>query len=714
MEGEIMWKSIRFATILFISAILSTQIGCAQTSRASLPPTPVDSVVDTLFGVPVADPYRWLEDGKSEKVREWTEAENAYYRQYVEDYSGYQKVLERLGQLWSIGSIGAPAKHGDFYFYFRREVGQNHSVLYMKKGLTGPEQVAIDPNGFSEDGTVAMDWTAVSDSGKLVAYGKSASGSERTTLYIMETESRKILPDTIPYTRACGLAWMPDAKGFYYTRFPAPGSVPAGDENYYRSVYFHHLGDDWHNDSLIFSTPSDKTSWSNPFLSPDGRYLFISIWYSGSIKYVYLKDLHDLSSQLQPIVDNVDARFSISSMNDRFYILTDYGAPRYRVLEATYDKPSLADWKEVIPEGTDILQDVSLIDSSLVVRAMRNASSSIDIYGLSGRHLRSISLPTLGSAGSLSGEIGGKEMYFGFDSFTMPSTIFRYDFDSDSLAVVGSLKAPVDLSNIEVKQVWYPSKDGTPVSMFIVARKGLKRDGTNPAYLYGYGGFNISMMPYYSSNVALWLDAGGVYALPNIRGGGEYGKEWHDNGKLEKKQNSFDDFIAAAQYLIDSGYTNANKLAISGGSNGGLLVGAVLTQRPDLFKAAVCAVPLLDMLRYQNFQVARLWIPEYGSSEDSAQFQYLFKYSPYQHVRKGVAYPAVLLTAGESDSRVDPLHARKMAAELQAATSSDNPILLYVEMKAGHGQGKPVSKRIEDAAGTWSFVFRALGIKYGE
>jgi prolyl oligopeptidase len=305
-------------------------------------------------------------------------------------------------------------------------------------------------------------------------------------------------------------------------------------------------------------------------------------------------------------------------------------------------------------------------------------------------------------------------MYFEFDSFTMPSTIYRYDFDSDSLAVVGSLKAPVDLSNIEVRQVWYPSKDGTPVSMFIVARKGLKRDGTNPAYLYGYGGFNISMTPYYSSNVAFWLDAGGVYALPNIRGGGEYGKEWHDNGKLEKKQNSFDDFIAAAQYLIDSGYTNTNKLAISGGSNGGLLVGAVLTQRPDLFKAVVCAVPLLDMLRYQDFQVARLWIPEYGSSEDSSQFQYLLKYSPYQHVTKGVAYPAVLLTAGESDSRVDPLHARKMAAELQAATSSDNPILLYVEMNAGHGQGKPVSKRIEDAAGTWSFVFRALGIKYGE
>ena len=709
-----MREIVRYILALLLIGSLAPAAGRCDIAKNLMPITPTDTIIDTLHGVPIADPYRWLEDGKSQAVRDWTEAQNVYYRSFVDSYQDHDKVARRIEQLLSIGSISAPAKYGNITFYSRRDPGQTHDVLYMKKGPAGGEETAIDPNGFSPDGTMAMDWYTIADSGQLIAYGKSSSGSEQTTLFILRTDTKHLLPDTIPYTRACGLAWTPDAGGFYYTRFPAAGTVAPGDENYFRSVYFHRIGDDWHNDALIFSSDSDKTSWPNPALSPDGRYLFISVWLGGSIRYIYLDDRTNPADSLAPFVNNVDAKFMVYPLNDRFYILTDYRSPHFRVMRAGYDRPGLADWKEVIPEGPDILEGLTLVDSSLVVESMHNAASSLDLFDLDGGHIRSLALPSIGSVGTPQGDINSKEMSFLFYSFTVPSTVYRYDFSTDSLSVTDQLKSPVDLSNVEVTQVWFPSKDGTPVSMFIVGRKGMMRDGGNPTYLYGYGGFGNSETPGYSSSIAFWLDVGGVYALPNIRGGGEYGKQWHDAGKLGNKQNSFDDFIAAAEYLIDSGYTNPQKLVISGGSNGGLLIGAVLTQRPDLCKVAICSVPLLDMLRYQKFLIARLWVPEYGSSEDSAQFAYLLKYSPYQHVMPGTAYPAVLLTAGESDSRVDPLHARKMAAALQAATSSDNPILLNVEIKAGHGQGKPMSKRAEDIVSQWSFIFKVLGLRYGK
>jgi prolyl oligopeptidase len=690
----------------------------AEEKKPDYPTTKIDKVVEKLHGVEVVDPYRWLEEGDSAAVKEWTEKENAFTRSVLDKLPGRDKIHDRLSQLLEIGSLGTPAPSKGKYFYTKREGKQNQPILYVRDGLQGKDRVVLDPNEIDKEGTTALDWWHPSRDGALVAYGLSANGSEHSTLRVRETATGKDLPDLIERTRACSLAWLPDGKAFYYTRYPAAGAVPKGEENYNRHVFFHKLGDDPAKDAAVFGEERKPEDWPNVSLSPDGRWLVVEVEQGWAKTESYFADLQEKTEGKKPfktLVEGVEAVFSATPRNDRFYVRTNDKSPRYRMFAVDPARPARDDWKEIIAEGKDVLESVGVVGDVLVADYMAKASSRLRLFDRDGKPLNDIALPTLGSVAGLGGEWDGDEVLFGFQSFTAPPSIYRVDLKkpAEKPTLWGEVKADVDFAAYEVEQVTYPSKDKTPITMFLAHKKGLKLDGANPTLLYGYGGFNISMTPSFNPSRFLFLESGGVLAIANLRGGGEYGEDWHKAGMLGKKQNVFDDFIAAAEWLIDNKYTNKDKLAIMGGSNGGLLMGAAVTQRPDLFKAVVCAVPLLDMVRYHEFLIAKLWIPEYGSSEDAEQFKWLYAFSPYHHVKDGTAYPAVLLEAAESDSRVDPLHARKMAALLQAATASgaDKPILLRLETKAGHGAGKPRAKVVEELTDVWSFLFWQLGMK---
>lgn len=674
------------------------------------PPAKVEPITDTIHDTVLIDPYRWLENGDAPEVQAWTEAQNAYYQKYVDNFNGKEQIRAQLDKLYNTGAVSEPTVRGNRYFIQRRTGQQNHMVLYLREGLTGSDQVLLDPNTFSADGTAALDWFYISQDGSRMAYGVSQAGTEWSTLYVMDIPSRQLHADTIPRTRGCTVAWLTDNSGFYYTRYPMPGTVAEGDDNYYRKVYFHRLGTQWENDLLIWENTADKTTWCGPDLSPDGRWLLISDYYGWSKSELFLKDTRDPNAPFVHLTDGREAMYQTMLLNDRFIIQTNDGAPMGKVLLGRYEQPLMADWKEIIPEREVTFKSVAVLAHHIVINAVKNATSQLELYTLDGQFVKEVALPSIGSVEGVSGEWNGSELFYQFNSFTVPTTIYHYEFAAGESSLFEEITTPFDLSKFEVKQVWYTSKDGTQVSMFIIAPRGITLNGQTPCLLDGYGGFNSMEMPAFYRKRIPWLLAGNVYAIPNLRGGAEYGEKWHRAGMLESKQNTFNDFIAAAEYLIDEGYTSPEKLALYGGSNGGLLIGAILTQRPDLFAAAVCDVPLLDMIRYHKFRIARLWIPEYGSSEDPAQFEYILKYSPYHNVKPGTAYPAVLFKAGESDSRVDPLHARKMAALIQASTSSDSPILLRIEGKAGHGQGKPVAKRVEELVEEWSFVFKALGL----
>jgi prolyl oligopeptidase len=673
---------------------------------------PHPKVVETMHGREIVDPYRWLEEEEDPSVEAWTEAQNARTREALDSVPGRAAIRARLQELLRIGYVGGPSVRKDRYFITRREGDQNHPVVYLRIGLDGDERVLIDPNAWSEDGTSALDWWYPSDDGRLVAYGISEAGDERSTLYVLDVDSGERLGDVIHDARACSLAWLPDGSGFYYTRYPHPGDVPEGDDNYYRRVWFHRLGDDPAKDPLIFGEGREREDWPNVDLSPDGRWMTITVemgWVRSDV-YVYDRD----NPEAPPIViaEGEEALYHSDIQGNALLVMTNSGAPRYRLYKVDLAHPERARWIEIIPEHpTRVLDSFAVIGGHLFVLWMDRALSILDVYGLDGAFHHEIPLPTLGSISSISGEWDGHEMFFGFTSFTVPPTVYRCTVGATAGPPELHLTVEADLGQdrYEVEQVTYPSKDGTAISMFIVHRKDLARDGRGPCLLGGYGGFNVSMTPGFTRTTYFWLERGGIYALPNLRGGGEYGESWHRDGMLEKKQNVFDDFIGAAEYLIREKYTSPEKLAISGGSNGGLLVGAALTQRPDLFRAVVCAVPLLDMLRYHHFRIARLWIPEYGSADDPEQFEWLYAYSPYHRVKDGTPYPAVLLMTGASDSRVDPLHARKMAARLQEATSSERPILIRVESKAGHGAGKPMAKVLEETTDSWSFITWQLG-----
>jgi prolyl oligopeptidase len=687
-------------------------------------------VVDMYHGTKVTDNYRWLEDGNSPQTQKWVADEMAYTRALLDPLPGRDAIHKRLTELLSIGSITAPVIAGRHYFYTKREGMQNQPVLYVRDGLNGPDRVLVDANQLAADGTIALDWFQPSDNGKCVAYGTSQSGSEMSTLHIVETKSGTILPDTIERTRAASIAWLHDNSGFYYTRYPKKGDVPAGQEMYNRHVYFHYLGTDPETDDLIFGEGRDPEDWPSVFLSNDGRWLLIHVSQGWTKSELFLMDTHGKNPPSR-LTTGKDFNYGAEVYDGKVYITTNEDAPRYRAFVTDAGNFDREAWKEIIPQSDAVLQNVSVYGGKLFVQYEQNATSQLKLFDLDGNKISDISLPGVGTVFGTGGKWNHDEAFFGFHSFTVPPSIYAValkpqtfeqliDGKLKSFPVHGltSLWAKVDAPSIdpsayEVAQEWYKSKDSTRVPMFIVHKKGLEKNGKNPTLLTAYGGFNISLTPSFSRTAYLWMEHGGVFAVANLRGGAEFGEDWHRAGMLDKKQNVFDDMIAAAEHLISEKYTDKNHLAIQGGSNGGLLMGALMTQRPDLFRAVVCQVPLLDMLRYQNFQIAKLWIPEYGTADNAEQFKWLYAYSPYQHVKAGVEYPAILFMTGDFDTRVDPMHAKKMAALMQAEAknggSKTRPILLRIESKAGHGAGKPVTKQIEEFTDVYSFLFWQVG-----
>jgi prolyl oligopeptidase len=697
----------------------SAAFGSRPSARSKAPLGPpkaeVRPTTEDFYGTTVIDNYRWLEDGSSPATQKWVEEEMDYTRSILDPLPAREQIHKRLTELLSIGSIDAPHIAGRYYFYTKREGIQNQPVLYVREGVDGTDRVLLDPNQLASDGTVALDWYQPSDNGRYVAYGISLSGSEMSTLHILETKTGNALPDTIERTRACSIAWLHDNSGFYYTQYPKKGDVPEGQEMYNRHVFFHQIGDDVAHDDPIFGEGRDPEDWPAVELSDDGRWLLISVEQGWTKSELFLQDL---KSDRPPsrVTTGKNSLYRATVYGGKVYITTNEDAPRYRLFVANAGDFDRDHWKEIIPQSDAVLQGVAVWGGKIFAQYEQNASSQLKLFDLDGKKLSDLTLPAIGTVYSAQGKWNRGEIFYGFQSFTFAPSVYRYDLESGATSLWAKVAAPsIDASVYEVAQEWFKSKDGTRVPMFVVHKKGLQKDGRTPALLTGYGGFNVSLTPNFNRAAYLWLEHGGVFAVANLRGGAEFGEDWHRAGMLDKKQNVFDDMIAASEHLISEKYTDKGHLAIQGGSNGGLLMGAMITQRPDLFRAVICQVPLLDMLHYQNFQIAKLWIPEYGSADSAEQFKWLYAYSPYHRVKPGIEYPAILFMTADADTRVDPMHARKMTAEMQAearnGASKTRPILLRVESKAGHGAGKPVTKQIEEFTDVYSFLFWEMGMK---
>ena len=716
-----MWGGLRliwfFAFCLLLGAVVyaADDLKSSSKSPAGPPVAAVKPLAETLHGTKIVDNYRWLEDGKTPETQKWVEEEMAYTRTVLDPLPGRASIHKRLTELLSIGSITPPQIGGKYYFYTRREGMQNQPVLYVREGGDGKDRVLVDANALAADGTIALDWYEPSEHGKYLAYGTSPSGSEMSTLHIVETKTGNLLPDTIERTRAASIAWKHDNSGFYYTRYPKKGDVAEGQEMYNRHVFYHELGSDPAEDPLIFGEGRDAEDWPNVNLSNDGRWLLISVEQGWTKSELFLMDLK-AGTPATRVTTGKNFLYGGSVYNGRLFITTNEDAPRYRVFVVDAGNYEREGWKELIPQTDAVLQGAAVWGGKLFTQYEQNATSQLKIFDLDGKKLSDVALAAIGTVFGSGGKWDRDEVFYGFQSFTFAPAIYRYDLKEGSTLQWAKVDAPsIDPSGYEVQQEWYQSKDGTRVPMFVVHKKGLQKNGHNPTLLTAYGGFNISLTPTFSRTAYLWMEHGGIYAVANLRGGAEFGEDWHRAGMLDKKQNVFDDMTAAAEHLIAEKYTDKNHLAVQGGSNGGLLMGAMITQRPDLFRAVVCQVPLLDMLHYQDFQIAKLWIPEYGSAENPEQFKWLYAYSPYHHVKPGTEYPAILFMTADTDTRVDPMHAKKMAARMQAeaknGTSRDRPILLRIETKAGHGAGKPVTKQIEEFTDLYSFLFWQLGVK---
>ncbi len=708
---------VLLSTLVFF-LLIATVLGedrASKESPSAPPVAPQKPVVDTVQNHRIVDQYRWLEDSASPETQKWVLEELAYTRGLLDPLPGREQLHKRLSELMSIGSLSAPQIGGKYYFYTKREGTQNQPVLLVREAVRGEDRVLLDVNKLAADGTLALDWWAPSDDGKYVTYGTSPSGSEISTLHILDTATGKALPDTIERTRAASIAWKLDNSGFFYTRYPKKGDVPEGEEVYHRRVFCHTLGGDATNDPLVFGKDLGAEDWPGVDLSNDGRWLLISVEQGWTKSELYIADLQSDKEPVR-ITEGKNFLYSGQIYNGKIFITTNEDAARYRMFVAEATAPAHANWKEIIPQSDAILQGAAIVNGMLLAQYEKNASSQLKFFDTNGNALGDVLLPQIGSVDGIGAKWNRKEVFFKFSSFTTPDTVYQIDLATHGTDLWGKVEAPgIDPANYDVKQVWFKSKDGTSVPMFIFHKKGVALDGKNPTLLTGYGGFNISLTPDFHGDRYAWLEHGGVFAVANLRGGAEFGEDWHRAGMLDKKQNVFDDFAAAAEFLIAQKYTDRQHLAIRGGSNGGLLMGAAMTQRPDLFRAVVCQVPLLDMLRYQNFQIAKLWIPEYGSSENPKQFDWVYAYSPYHHVKEGTEYPAILFMTADTDTRVDPMHAKKMAALMQAEAangrSHERPILLRVDTKAGHGGGKPIAKQIDDFVDIYSFLFWQVGQK---
>ncbi|MFO0757663.1 MAG: prolyl oligopeptidase family serine peptidase [Byssovorax sp.] len=681
------------------------------------PESRVTDQKDVIFGVEVKDPYRWLEDAKSPEVVSWMKAQDDFARAALKKLPERDSIAARLRELFYLDSVSAPAHYGTRYFFSRRHATKEKSVVYWKEGKEGKEQVLFDPNEWSKDGSLSLGGYQISWDGKLVAYTVHQNNSDEATMYVMDVRTgKKLERDVIAGAKYAQASWTPASDGFYYTWLPTDPAIPAADRPGYAEVRFHHLGDDPAKDRIVHEKTGNPSEFVGGDVSRDGHFLILGRYHGWSSADLYIRDLRSLtpaqksasttSKDFTPLAVGKPSHYSAEAHKDWLYVLTDEGAPRYRIFRVDPKKLDRKDWKEIVPERPDATLDgFRIAGDRLLLTYLKDAASVIEIHELDGKKVRDIPLPGVGSVYGVVGRPDEDEAYFAFESFTVPAEIHKLSMKTGQTSLHAKVSAPIDPSPYLVEQVFFPSKDGTRVSMFIVRRKDLKKDGNNRAMLYGYGGFLVSETPAFTASVYPWLERGGVYAVANLRGGGEYGEEWHKNGMLLKKQNVFDDFIAAGEYLVREGYTRPPRLSIYGGSNGGLLVGAVVSQRPDLYGAAICGVPLLDMVRYHLFGSGKTWISEYGSSEDETQFKALYAYSPYHHIKAGTKYPALLMLSADSDDRVDPLHARKFIAALQAATTG-GPALIRIEQNSGHGGADMVKAEVEKGADRYAFALK--------
>ena len=711
-----MYRSSLTSGSILICLILVPGPLKAQEQNLVYPPTRTVEQVDDFHGTRVEDPYRWLEDDvrTSKDVADWVEAENKLTFEVLKSIPQRQAIQQRMTELWNYEKIGAPFLRGGRYYFSRNDGLQNQNVLFRQDTLESESQVLLDPNSWSKDGTIALSGSAFSDDGRFVAYGVQDAGSDWNTWKIMEIESGKVLDDELKWVKFSGAEWTPDSLGFFYARYPQPAADAAFQSlNTNMKVYYHRVGTPQSADVLVYERP-DHPDWGFQLsVSEDGHYLIITVWVGTDDRYrIVVKDLTEPYGLPYELIDNFEHEYSFVGNDDHvLYFQTNVDAPLRRVIAIDLKKPARENWKEIIPQTENALDGVGIVGNMFVCNYLKDARTQVRLHQMDGTFVREVAFPGIGTASGFDGRRKDTDTFYSFSGFALPTTTFRYNMITGESKLFRTADVKFNPDDYETSQIFYTSKDGTKVPMFLCHRKGLKLDGTNPTLLYGYGGFNISITPSFSVSRLTWMEMGGVLAVANLRGGGEYGEPWHKAGTKQNKQNVFDDFIAAAEWLIANKYTSPKKLAIQGGSNGGLLVGACMTQRPDLYGACLPAVGVMDMLRFHKFTAGRFWIDDYGSADVAEEFPALQKYSPYHNLKGGTQYPATLITTADTDDRVVPGHSFKFAAQLQACQSGTAPTLIRIETRAGHGAGKPTAKIIEEASDQWAFLVKTLGME---
>ena len=699
-------------TLLKMSLPLLVMTACQTHPKLNYPDTAREDVTDTYFGTEVAEPYRWLENDTSAATGEWVIAQNELTYSYLDNIKFRPALKERLTKIYDYPKYGSPFKKNDKYYFFKNDGLQNQSVLYSQASLDAEPEVLLDPNKLSDDGTVALSQIAFSNNGKYLAYSIARSGSDWNEIYIMDLATKTLLTDVIKWVKFSGIAWQAD--GFYYSAYDAPVvGKEFSNKNEYHKIYFHKVGEAQTADKLIFENKKFPLRNCGAAVTEDEKYLIISETESTSGNSLHIKDLSKPNTPLVTLEAGFENDYGVvDHVNGKLYVITNWKASNQQLMEVDPAKPARENWKTILPETENVLEGVSILGGKIVAEYLQDASNHVYTYDFTGKKLAEVELPAIGTVGGFSGDKDDNEAFYTFTSFTFPPTIYRYDVAQNKSEVFRKTEVNFNPEDYVSEQQFYTSKDGTKVPMFITYKKGLKKNGKNPTMLYGYGGFNISLNPSFSVARIPFLEQGGIYVVANIRGGGEYGEKWHKAGTKMQKQNVFDDFIGAAEYLIAQKYTSPEKLAINGGSNGGLLIGACMTQRPDLFAVAIPEVGVLDMLRYQKFTIGWAWATDYGTSEESKEmFEYLKAYSPLHNVKEGVKYPATMVMTGDHDDRVVPAHSFKFAATLQHANTGNYPSLIRIDTKAGHGAGKPIAKVIDAQADMWAFVMYNLGMK---
>ena len=709
---------VSVALVLSLGALLTFSQELAS-KQMKYPETLRGPDVDDFFGVKVEDPFRWLEDDvrESDEVSSWVEKQNKVTFELIENLPYRKQIESRLTELWDYEKYGVPFKRGDRYFYYKNDGLQNQSVLYKLDSLDGEAVVLVDPNTWSDDGTDAMGGLEFSSDGKYMAYGIQKAGSDWRTWKILDVETGENLPDELNWLKFGGISWTADSQGLYYSRYDEPKSEEKFlGLNLGQKIFYHKLGDAQADDTMVHANPENPKFGFSTSVTEDGKYLVVTVWQGTDDRYrVLYRSLEegDVADELNVLIENFDNEYSfIGNQGSKFYFKSDLDAPKKCILVIDVDQPAKENWQVIVPESEEAMESAGIVGDWLVLEYLKDAKTQVKIFDLEGQFVREVEFPGIGSASGFGGKREHKETFYRFSSFNLPPSVYRYDLETGQSSLIRTAKVDFEPEDFEVKQVFFKSKDGTQVPMFIAHKKGLELNGKNPTLLYGYGGFNISLTPGFSISRLQWMEMGGVFVLANLRGGGEYGKDWHKAGTKTNKQNVFDDFIAAAEYLIENKYTSPTNLGIQGGSNGGLLVGACMTQRPDLFGACLPAVGVMDMLRFHKFTAGRFWVDDFGCAEtNEEEFKALFAYSPYHNLVNGTEYPPTMITTADTDDRVVPGHSFKFAARLQEAHVGPNPVLIRIESKAGHGAGKPTAKIIEEVADQWAFLAKYLELE---